>query len=326
MENTLTVIEASQNGLNSPVDTAIKSFTDWFDKYNLPYWRATSVLGLRTVLQNHGGAEADRIQLIGHGAPGLLSLGWTWTRKYSKSSAGPVYLLDSDPYSYDVLSGYPNDDDSKILKLVKPGGEVCLVGCYINDHNPFITVANGDALQSDLSQMWGCTVSAATGAVTTDELDASGIYRGEAIVWQWGPPPIRTLRPSTLPTIVPVLAPTEGVTFDRLLSAPVLGPRDRSFNAPVRIAQMLHDAFSRLVVNAQPLLAFPELIFQVTWQNRSYRANLICNQRYLEVLDAQSNVLVTLAVPPEQLREVGPVIRAWLDRLFEPSSTTPPID
>lgn len=342
MGETLTIIEAPPSGF-AKSDPAIQTFLDWFagkspplssPRPPLPSSTATSVSNLRTRLKPPPGGVPkpyERIQLIGHGAPGLLSLGWTWTRTYSNSATGVVYLLDSNPYSYDILSGYVDPADHIFKKLLNPITEVCLVGCYVATDKPSLTVANGDTLMSDLAQMWGCKVSAATDLVTTATLDDSGLYAGEAVIWSWNPTPTRTVRPATNAAMPPTTEPIgERVVFNQLLSAPVLGLRDRQFRVSVdpRVGQALQGAFSMRLTSVPPfhdvppLLAFPELIFDVTWRGSSHIANLIGSHRYLQVLNGQGEVLVTLAASPDQVDALGNILRSWLESILDSSRST----
>lgn len=309
----LRIVEAAPSEDYEP-NVAIDDFLGFFKDNGLPVCRASSVTGLRDALQSHGGAEAkyDIVQVLGHGAAGLLSLGWTWTRSYSDPSGGLRYLLDSDPNGYDVLSGYYDDVSESVKDLVDRDGEVYLVGCHVADGEPSTTVANGDTLMSDLAQMWGCKVSAPMQIVTTKTLDpASGLYAGEAIVWHWSTRPTRTVRHGSISPTALGTEPTDvRLVFHRLLSVPVFGPFDKDFSMQIDadIGHVLSEAFPLRLMSVPPfdhvppLLALPELIFEVTWPGIStpHVAHLICNQRYVQVLNKHGRPVFTLAAPAGQ--------------------------
>jgi hypothetical protein len=195
--------------------------------------------------------------------------------------------------------------------------EVCLVGCNIASDDPLkqeLTVANGDTLIADLAQMWGCPVSAATGLVTIDALDpATGQYNGPAVVWSWMPLKRQYRAGVSLPDPDPKHTEDQ-VTFERLLAVPVLGALQRDFDLSIPQNSLLHTAFFQ-IVNLRALLALPEFIFEVTWQGVRRRANLICRQKYLQVLDGQGEILVTLAAAQNQADGLRKQLRVWLEDL-----------
>ncbi len=323
MGTTLTIVESSpKTGLKYPhTDTAINS---WVTLYTgkWPFFRASSLAELRQVLIDKASEVKthERLQIVGHGASGLLSVGWTWKGEYREGATGPVYLLDGNPYSYRVLSA-TTDDLGELVSLLPPNiKEIFLVGCNIGGGDPLqtqITVANGDTLIADLAQMWGRTVSATTGLVSTSAV-VDGFYTGPAVVWSWNPLS-RVLRGG--PTLAePVLEERrdDPVTFTRLLSAPVLGALDRDFNlsmAQSDIGTMLSTAFT-MQGNVPALLALPELIFEVTWRGTSLRANLIHDHRYLQLINEQDEIVITLATPAGQPDSMGRKLGRWLESLI----------
>ena len=322
--STLTIIESPpKTALKYPhTDTAINN---WVALYTgkWPFFRASSLAELRDEVLIKNASEVkkyERLQLVGHGASGLLSVGWTWKGQYREGTTGPVYLLDGNPYSYRVLHA-TTDDLGEEVSLIPPNiKEILLVGCNIGGGDPLqtqVTVANGDTLIADLAQMWGRTVSATTGLVSTSAV-VDGLYTGPAVVWSWNP----LSRDSRGPTLAePALEDrSEGpVTFTRLLSAPVLGPLDRDFNlsmpAQSEISTMLSTAFT-LQGNVPALLALPELIFEVTWKGISFRANLIHNHRYLQLINEYGEIVITFATPPGQPDDMGRKLRRWLESLI----------
>lgn len=131
--------------------------------------RAASVQELRRALERGrellGGPPA-LIQLIGHGAPGVLKLGHgAWPDPPAR--AGISYVLDSDPRSFGPLRGQ-----------VAPPSRVLLLGCVVGSVDAS-TAANGATLLFALAQMWDCEVAAPVDWVTARDLDARGCYRDD---------------------------------------------------------------------------------------------------------------------------------------------------
>jgi hypothetical protein len=336
-KKTLTVIEQAPQGYTAK-DTAIDDFVGFYErKQQDPAWaaqnewnRATSVEALRDLLQERAEKNRnkpvpyDRIQIIGHGAAGLLSLGYTWIREYSGTN-GPVYVLDSNPYNYSVLKGYLKSG-KKLVRLVDPRTEVCLVGCNIagdGSLNSLVTAADGDTLLAALARMWDCRVSAARGEVTTKSLDSSGRYAGPATLFSWDPPMIWKQRGQLAsPDLAePSSSAPETVTFKRLRSAPILGPLDRPFSHKLPPGWEPRNAF-RSTGTVQRFLAIPELIFDVTWRGSPRRAHLICGCRYLQVLDHQGKIIHTLRVQQKQAELLQDSCRRLLARVLD--TTTAP--
>jgi len=132
--------------------------------------RAASVQELRSALARGrellGGPPAH-IQLIGHGAPGVLKLGHgAWPEPPARP--GISYVIDSDPRSFGPLRGQ-----------VAPPSRVLLLGCGVGSVHAS-TAANGATLLFALAQMWDCEVAAPVDWITARDLDDHGRYRDDA--------------------------------------------------------------------------------------------------------------------------------------------------
>ncbi|HET7505851.1 MAG TPA: hypothetical protein VFK02_32755 [Kofleriaceae bacterium] len=132
------------------------------------YERTASLLAIARSLSKlrH---RPEVIQIVGHGAPGMLALGYYWDSKYTDTDQGPFYLLDSNPYAYGILEPF-----------VRPPTRVILAGCNVGSNHSSRLVARGSSLIFDLHAMWGCDVLAADGLVGPENFAADGRYIGSA--------------------------------------------------------------------------------------------------------------------------------------------------
>jgi hypothetical protein len=124
--------------------------------------RASSVPELAACLTNLQLAAEDVVQIIGHGSPGLLSLGRTWTHTY-KGTEG-TYCLDSDPYAYGLLD-----------HTVPAGCTVSLIGCSVGEDRGDLP-NDGPTLIFDLARLWSATVGGAVGYVGPEDFDVDGKF------------------------------------------------------------------------------------------------------------------------------------------------------
>ncbi|HKE16185.1 MAG TPA: hypothetical protein VKB80_15015, partial [Kofleriaceae bacterium] len=111
--------------------------------------------------------QPHRVQIVGHGTSGMLSLGYHWGHRYSDGPEGLYYVLDANHFVYGVLAG-----------AVKRPTEVWILGCSVGDNGQRIQtgVARGRTLLFDLSQMWECVVRAPPGVISADDFDSEGIF------------------------------------------------------------------------------------------------------------------------------------------------------
>ncbi len=163
---TFTVIESGNN------DTAVKSIADKFPAAP----RAKSVEDLNTIVKERliQGPPVSIVQIIGHGAPGLVYVGRTEAGAYETTTEVQVgnatdtvtnhHVLDSNPYVYAALSFW--------VDLLPAKAEVWLIGCSVGE-DPATTglVEDGPTLLFDLAHTWNRTVRASTGIVTVNDLD-----------------------------------------------------------------------------------------------------------------------------------------------------------
>jgi hypothetical protein len=166
--------EAAQNG---PLDgnLAVAEFDKLFTasvkndaKKETRYERAASLLAIARSLSKLP-EPPEVIQIVGHGAPGMLALGYYWDSKYTDNDQGPFYLLDSNPYAYGILE-----------RFVRSPTRVILVGCNVGSNHNSRLVARGSSLIFDLHAMWGCDVLAADDLVGPENFSEDGRYNGSA--------------------------------------------------------------------------------------------------------------------------------------------------
>jgi hypothetical protein len=243
-------------------------------------YRAHSVKRLTTILDNYPQKnELGRIQIIGHGAEGMLGLGAAWNNTYMDYPHGPAYVLDSNPNIYSIL---PDTLD--------PETQVWLIGCLVGGGDPIrqFAIANGVTLLFDLSQALGCEVSAPWRVnVAPSDFDSStGIYKHHRR--------LMTVRNQTFkeptefqppPSDTGVLQKSN-IEFIKILSAPILGQMgywdtDLDIHSP-RNYEVLGQAVAEQIPH-QSLLAMPELRFLVRWNERDWNADLLADRTVLRL-------------------------------------------
>lgn len=122
--------------------------------------------GLAADLAQNG--RPDLIQIIGHGMPGVLLLGYSWMQagRMTGTADGKVYLLNSNPDWYGLLDG-----------CVRKETKVWLLGCDVGGiGGRGAEVADGPTLLFDLAQMWACEVSAPEDIVDVRSDFVGGVY------------------------------------------------------------------------------------------------------------------------------------------------------
>lgn len=135
-------------------------------------------VALRVRAAKAEGRRFGVIQIVGHGMPGQLSLGFHWNGVYADDR--DYYALDSNPRSYGVLRG------------IVDGGvrEVRLLGCAVGASRSGGLATNGPTLLFALGQLWlGKTVAvlAAEGAVAVDDFDDAGEFIGPLVGYDGAP-------------------------------------------------------------------------------------------------------------------------------------------
>lgn len=105
----------------------------------------------------------DHVQLIGHGTPGRLALGYFWTHDYSSDT--DTYALDCDLSRHGVLD-----------ELVDPAASVAIIGCAVGEDRVGMVQGDGPTLIFDLARLWSCRVSASVGAVGVKDFDKHGQF------------------------------------------------------------------------------------------------------------------------------------------------------
>jgi len=150
-------------------NVAIASVTAVLKGTPIPPILVSSLAEIASHLSEMQAEEVGTIQIIGHGAPGMLALGYYWDpTKYTDDDLGPFYLLDSNPYAYGVLEN-----------AVKPSTRVILIGCKVGSNEPSPMIARGKSLMFDLQDMWGCDVLGADDLVGPSSF-VDGRYVGSA--------------------------------------------------------------------------------------------------------------------------------------------------
>lgn len=165
--------------------------------------RASSVLELDLALAKLFEEKPNRrisLQLVGHGASGLLHLGAPWLSEgdfFDNAFRYPFYVLDTNPAALGLLSQYAG-------RLA----DVMLVACEVGAESPHGYGINGRTLTYTLAELLRCPVRGADDVVAPDEFDQHGDYHPlydhrAPTGWKWrrsGPPtwigPISAATPS----------------------------------------------------------------------------------------------------------------------------------
>ncbi|HEY0484413.1 MAG TPA: hypothetical protein VGD37_43130, partial [Kofleriaceae bacterium] len=220
----------------------------------------------------------DTIQIIGHGAPGTLSLGYFWNpAKYTDDDGGPFYLLDSNPYAYGVL-----------MPHIAPPTTVLLAGCFITSDQPSPWIADGRALVSDLHAMWGCDVLAGDDRVGPQSF-RDGVFVGSRQGYvgnDWKQLPGSAASPAV--TMIAVGRPGTGsppkLTDLTIIAAPALGSLNRVFlERTGSLPSNLFDDYAE-EVELGPLLAMNEISFRGRLGETEVQLHVICDGRFLKVV------------------------------------------
>ena len=206
------------------------------------------------------------MQIIGHGVPGVVSLGYRWVDKYAHGAYGPYYVLDGNPFNYEYL-----------FEVAEKGMTVNLVGCQVGGgtYLPPQTAANGPSLLFDLAQLWQCEVVGPTAFVNSGDFDETGRYkmaRGAMVasgLQVTEVPPEEGDAPSEDPQkvaeAVEIVALTGGFGTDPARLA--LAPRD-ALEELIQTVQ--RECVLRTDLKYRPL-ALPDFSFAARWMNRPGR-------------------------------------------------------
>lgn len=135
--------------------------------------RASSIAKLNREIQRAVAEHGPRVlQIVGHGAPGQLSLGEFWSGIYADPRGH--YVLDSNPGMLNILAKWRG-------KLA----EVILAGCFVGARASRSRAVGGPTLLFTLEELWGCPVHGATGDVQARQFQA-GRYTGATCRWSDG--------------------------------------------------------------------------------------------------------------------------------------------
>lgn len=287
----VTIVEKNPGLLNPtrtdiPIDSIVAALP------NAPQ-RAGFVGELASVMRKHQPPSSPghtRIfQIIGHGQPGQVSVGFTYEERYQSTHPDRYFCLDSNPFSYSVL-------DSAVDKDM----EVWIIGCSVGETPPESMgfSVNGPTLLFDLAQMWNCTVRASTGLVNEFDFDADGLFKDKSrlvsvekvtagtlpapagYAWRVSRPPVVARLPAGTPSPhhVELVRMKQAPTVR--LSLPIFQPVDLS-SVP-GTSQDLGNAYSRkLSPGLGPILATPEYVFDARLQGVQGTAEILLNGRLL---------------------------------------------
>lgn len=252
-------------------------------------YRASSVRDIVRILRRdgdrHNHTAPQIIQIIGHGGPGMLSLGYRWKKPECSRERDPedFYYLDSSPVTYGKLVGWVSPQKTKVLLLC------CNVDKSARTDKAHGYIPDLETLAFVMSRMWKSTpVGVSQFLIDSDHFDPDGAYKFcKKLAFSDG---IKVSDPEDrIPPPIPISVLSEGekIDFHWLLDAPILGldaraRPGRSFPVSIQQNKALQNAFTTRVRVPSPL-ALPEFVFLVTWKNKHYKAEMLANGSLLRL-------------------------------------------
>ncbi len=172
MGRTLTILAKRPDDLTevSPEDPAIDAVRKAIEPfqsedYSLKF--ASTVRDVAEVLEDDlaSGTPPSLVQIIGHGRPGILFLGATWTGVASRADG--AHVIECNLNRYGLLADW-----------VKRGTTVWLLGCEVGALADPLSpkVEDGPTLLFALSRMWGTEVAAPDHMVLPGDF-SDGVYK-----------------------------------------------------------------------------------------------------------------------------------------------------
>lgn len=275
------------------------------DKVRHRVARAASVQEIRLRLDEFRaavGAEPECLQILGHGFPGILSLGTSFGEPAFANFK--AYELNSNYYSY-----------GRLKDKIAPTTRILLFGCSVGDTDA-VRGDDGPTLLFDLSHLLDCEVRAPVDDVNPiDDLDDDGIWIENAAHDQRltvarddrveigipraqgpmvpAPPPACQLVGMVVPPSVPGIGQTALAMDAEPLSA--LGQR---------IVSLMTNRLVR-----QPLLTTAELFFGATVDNVARTVSIRGNSRYICIDPTPTLAAVSYEVARGQVTDLKAVLR-----------------
>jgi len=215
------------------------------------------------------------IQIIGHGRPGTLGLGYYWNNQYQGKNDGEYYALDSNPRAYWRLGAWRLPKDC----------EVWLIGCAVGQASKYDAAGDGDALMYDLANLFKRPVKAAAIEVRIQvDFDQKGLFTGkllEAGKFAENAKILDQLRQEQRDILSPVAQPPK-VLFVTGAASISNTPMDWSrFKIPVADLGL---EFPNEIVAPEPALSLPDLQVVVELDGHQRTGQIYGNGRFLRVL------------------------------------------
>jgi hypothetical protein len=283
--------------VRAKLDTRVQATHEVFDASSVE-----ELAGILRTVTDDPKHRPDLVQIVGHGLPGMLSLGYHWTGKYNDGPRGPHYVLDSDPNVYGVLD-----------KPMKPDAEVLLLGCAVGegDEGPQPLMANGAALIFDLAQMWNCRVSAPAEWISAADFESDGTFSNDAKATFNSVKGVEFSRAhAQRPPVQGSIKPE--MSFENLRWA----IQGKTIPVPAKMSDELNRMFDQRIERPE-ILATPEVIFDVTCDGAPATAEMLANGRILRV--RRNGEVQYVAVKPTDLSAVRQLVREVMEPNYKPS-------
>jgi hypothetical protein len=220
------------------------------------------------------------IQMVAHGRPGELALGYYWNNLYQGKPDSEYYILDGNPLGYWKLGLWDLPSEC----------EIWLLGCSVGQTGHYDNRGDGSALLYDLSHMLGHPVKAAPVEVHIPDDFEDGLFTGPLIEADQPEQNAKILRAelaSSRDDLSPAAVPPR-VTF--VTGIPTLATRPEA-SSRLRIpVSDLGLSFPLEVAHPGPILPLPDLEVAVTFDGHTeVPGEIFGNGRFLRVRPAHGH-------------------------------------
>jgi len=217
------------------------------------------------------------IQIIGHGRPGQLGLGYYWNNLYQGKPDSEFYSLDGNPRAYWQLGIWELPSEC----------EIWLLGCNVGQTSYYDAAGDGSALLYDLSHLLQRPVKGAATEIHVPADFEDGLYMGPLLQADKPQENAAILRAdlASSPDGLPLAVSPPRVTAVTGIATLATHPEtSRKLHIP---AADLGLSFPLEVANPGPILPLPDLEVDVTFDGRAEMPGQIYgNGRFLRVKPA----------------------------------------
>lgn len=232
------------------------------------------------------------IQIIGHGRPGQLGLGYYWNNLYQGKPDSEFYSLDGNPRAYWQLGIWELPSEC----------EIWLLGCSVGSTSVYDAAGDGSALLYDLSHMLQRPVKGPPKEIHVPVDFEDGLYMGpllQADKPQENAAILRADLASSPDGMSPAGPPPRVTAVTGIATLATHPETSRKLHIPVADLGL---SFPLEVADPGPILPLPDLEVDVTFDGHTELPGQIYgNGRYLRVKPAKGHgPMRTFARRPRQ--------------------------